>query len=347
MPELAGPVRVMQSFGPPRPTTNPYITMLDRALSECADIDHHRFSWRGALLGRYDVFHWHWPEGKLHGSTWWRSSGKYVLTAALVLRHRLSRRIAVVRTVHNIELPDANAARLALLKTIDAGTDHRIVLNEVTRVRAGQERSLILHGHYQDWYAVHPVSPAVHGRIGAFGGIRRYKGLDSLLDAFAESVREQPSLSLHVGGRPSSDQLADDLRRRVSETRNVELTLRFLSDAELVDLATRSQLVVLAYQFMHNSGSVLAALSLRRPVLVPRNEANEALAREVGEDWVLMYDGTLTADALREAWRHAASLPDSAAPDLSRRDWTDAGRAHAAAYRRAASSVHAGAKAIR
>ena len=88
---------------------------------------------------------------------------------------------------------------------------------------------------------------------------------------------------------------------------------------------------MLAYRFMHNSGSVLAALSMARPVLVPRNEANEALAREVGAAWVLMYDGDLDAPTVVEAWRAASTLTGS--PDLSRRDWADAGRAHRDAFR--------------
>ena len=147
------PLRVMQSLGAPRPTTNPYNKMLDEALGSTPGLTHLRFSWRTALLGRYDAFHWHWPEAKTHGSTWWKSAGKYVLTAALAFRHRLSRRIAVVRTVHNIELPDDDAARLWLLRFIDRHTDHRIVINETTPLPDGAPHSLILHGHYRDWYA--------------------------------------------------------------------------------------------------------------------------------------------------------------------------------------------------
>ncbi|MGO2043998.1 MAG: glycosyl transferase, partial [Cellulosimicrobium funkei] len=95
------------------------------------------------------------------------------------------------------------------------------------------------------------------------------------------------------------------------------------------------QLVVLAYRFMHNSGSVLAALSLDRPVLVPRNAVNEALAKEVGDEWVLMFDDRLTGERLVGALAEAAAIPDGARPDLSRREWTDAGAAHARAYRSA------------
>ncbi len=324
-------IRVMQSLGAPRPTTNPYNKMLDEALGSTEGLDHLRFSWKTALFGRYDAFHWHWPEAKLHGSSWWKSAGKYALTAALVARHRLSRRIAVVRTVHNIELPDDNAPRLWLLRYIDRHTDYRIVINETTPLPPGTPHSLILHGHYRDWYAKFPSSDRVPGRLGSFGGVRRYKGLEGFIDAYAEAVAIEPSLSLKIGGRPSTPELADDLRERTAGLPGVELHLDFLSDVELVELATSSELIVLAYRFMHNSGSVLAALSMARPVLVPRNEANEALAREVGAEWVLMYDGDLDASTVVAAWRSAST--STGVPDLSRREWEDAGPAHRDAFR--------------
>lgn len=339
MSEGQRPIRVMQSFGAPRVTTNPYITMLDEALTATPGIEHLRFSWREALLGRYDVFHWHWPEVKLHGGSAVSSVGKYVLTALLSLRHSLSRRIAVVRTVHNLELPDDNAARLWLLRRIDRQADHRIVLNETTPLPAGTAQSLILHGHYRDWYRPQPRAERIRGRLGTFGGVRRYKGVSGFVDAYAAAVAVDPEMSVIIGGKASSADLADDLRERVADLPQVTLRLEFLSDAELVELVTGSELVVLAYRFMHNSGSVLAALSLDRPVLVPRNAPNEALAAEVGPEWVQMYDGELDGERLRAALAAVRQITTER-PDLSRREWDDAGAAHAHAYRSALRARH-------
>lgn len=341
MPDSSRPIRVMQSFGAPRATTNPYITMLDEAFAASPEIEHLRFSWKGALLGRYDVFHWHWPEVKLHGGSAVSSFGKYALTALLALRHALSRRIAVVRTVHNLELPDDNAVRLWLLRRIERQADHRIVLNETTPLPPGTAQTLILHGHYRDWYEPQPHVRPVRGRMGAFGGVRRYKGVSGFVDAYAEAVVIDPEISMVIGGKASSRELADDLRTRVAGLPGVTLQLEFLSDAELVELVTSSELVVLAYRFMHNSGSVLAALSLDRPVLVPRNEPNEALAAEVGAEWVQMYDGELDGRRLLAALQSARGIAGGR-PDLSRREWSDAGSAHAAAYRKALRSRRAG-----
>lgn len=331
---MNAPLRVMQSFRAPRPTTNPYITMLDSALGETPGMEHLRFDWREALFGRYDVFQWHWPEGKLQGATWWKTAGKHALVGALMLRHRFSK-IAVVRTVHNIELPTVNPVTRQMLKYIDAHTDYRITLNTTTPLPDGTPHTMILHGDYRDWFAQYPHSEAVTGQLGYFGGIRGYKSVDGLLAAYADAVSVNDSLSLRIGGRPSSPALAATVREQADALPRVELKLAFLSDAELVEIATSSQLVVLAYGFMHNSGSVLAALSLDTPVLVPNNEANRALAAEVGEEWVLTFDGTLDAAQLLEALATVSAQPRGSRPDLSQRGWAEAGLAHLEAYQRA------------
>lgn len=327
-------MRVMQSFRAPRSTTNPYITMLDESLARELGAGHRRFDWREALFTTYDVFHWHWPEGKIEGTNWWKTTGKHLLVGALLLKHRLSG-VAVVRTVHNVQLPDVRRISRWLLNQIDDHTDYRIVLNETTELPPEQPRSLIVHGDYRSWYSRYPRSPMQAGRIGAFGAVRRYKSTDSLLAAYGDAVAQRPSMSLRIGGRPSTPELERGVSDAVEALPGAEATLRFITDEELVSMVSSCELVVLGYRFMHNSGSVLASLSLQRPVLVPRNAVNEALADEVGHDWVLMYDGDLSGDDIVSALDRCAARDPAGAPDLSRRTWGETGRAHRLAYEQA------------
>jgi hypothetical protein len=117
----------------------------------------------------------------------------------------------------------------------------------------------------------------------------------------------------------------------------IELDLRFITDAELVALATSCELVVMPYHFMHNSSGALSALSLDRPVLVPDNEVNRQLAEDVGPGWVHRYAGVLDGADLLEAIAAVQTTRPPARPDLSARDWDRVGKAHEAAYRRAVS----------
>ena len=106
---LARPIRVLQTFGEPRATTNPYIVMLRTALIEEPTVEHIPFSWRTALTGNYDVLHVHWPDALLAGRHWWTRSGKRVGFAGLIVRTRV-RRVATVRTVHNVTPPSGPRA---------------------------------------------------------------------------------------------------------------------------------------------------------------------------------------------------------------------------------------------
>lgn len=319
----------MQSFRTPRPTTNPYIVMLDRALAAETGIEHTTFAWRSALLARIDVIHFHWPEVLLEGDRAWKRFGKRMLFRALLAKLALTR-AAIVRTAHNLELPDVDAPTRRLLVELERRTDHRIVLNPVTTSPWSSPMTLIPHGHYRDWFEAYPKATAIPGRIGYFGLIRRYKGVEGLVEAYTAAAAADDTLSLRLGGRPSTSELEDTVRAMVDAAPRAQATLRFLEDAELVDIATSSQLVVLPYRFMHNSGGALAALSLDRPVLVPRTEVNELLSAEVGTGWVHQFDGDITPERIREAV--AATSATTGSPDLSHRDWKDAGAQHVAVF---------------
>jgi beta-1,4-mannosyltransferase len=326
-------VRVLTSHRDPRPTTNPYITMLTEALRRTPGLEVVTFSARAALLGRYSVVHLHWPETIL-GLGGRRRAGRLArwVIAALFLARLTVTRTPVVRTVHNVGLPaDASRAQRALLRWFDRLTTHRIVLNDRTDCPAPS--TTIPHGHYRDWYTG-PRSATVPGRFQYVGLVRRYKGVEGLVEAFRSVVDD--SLTLGIAGAASSSELAATITTLADDDPRVILRFDFLSDDELVAAVTAAELVVLPYRFMHNSGTVLAALSLDRPVLVPDTPVNADLAAEVGPGWIHTFTGDLTVEALFAALV-AAREPRAASPDLGAREWDDAGEAHLAVYRAAPS----------
>ncbi|MCI0159340.1 glycosyltransferase [Leifsonia shinshuensis] len=323
---------VQQSFPAPRPTTNPYIVMLLDSLRSTPGLEVRTFGWRSALLGRYDVFHAHWPEILVSGHSPLKSLVRQGLTALLLLRLAITR-TPIVRTMHNLQLPQGISRReRALLRWFDRRTALRIGLNPTTPFPPGSAHATILHGDYRKWFAPYPHPEREPGRVGYFGLIRRYKGVEELLEVFADLPGD--GLRLTVAGRPSSDELAESVRDLAARDSRITARLVFLEDADIADLVGRSQLIVLPYRDMHNSGGVLAALSLDRPVLVPDNATTEALAREVGEQWVLRYDA-LTPQVLGAAITRAATIPADARPDLSARSWSATGTLHRDAYAQA------------
>jgi glycosyltransferase involved in cell wall biosynthesis len=324
---------ILQSFPEPRSTTNPYLVMLRDSLSRTAGVEVRTFSWRAALLGRYDVFHVHWPEILVAGHSPLKALVRQALTAALLVKLKLTR-TPLVRTAHNLELPEGISRwEKYLLHLIERQTALRIRLNSSTVIPDGVAAVTIPHGHYREWFASYQKSECVPRRLAYFGLIRRYKRVDRLLSAFR--TIEARDVTLRVGGKPSTEELARALTEIAGGDERIQLTLKFLPDAELVDIVSAAELVVLPYREMHNSGGVLTSLSLDRPVLVPSNEVTERLAVEVGDGWVWRYDGELTPEVLLDTLERVRFSTRSERPDLSGREWADAGAAHLAAYRRA------------
>ncbi|MEW2012571.1 MULTISPECIES: glycosyltransferase family 4 protein [Microbacterium] len=324
------PIRVLETFGVPKPTTNPYISQLHTSLRATDDLEVLTFDYRTALLGRYDVVHAHWPELMVDGH---RAIGRWsrrALAALTVLRWRITR-TPVVRTVHNLERPQGiSRFDHAVLSGIDAATTLDIALNDRTPLREGVPQTVIPHGHYRDWFAAHPDPAAVPGRVAYVGLIRRYKGVEDLIDAFTQW--DEPSVSLHIAGRPTSPDLAAALQTAAASDGRISIDPRFLDDADFVSSIRSAELIVLPYRHMHNSGTALAALSLDRPVLVPDNAVNRALAKECGPRWVHLFQDSITAADIERAWKESRSV--SGAPDLSRREWAAAGVHHLEAFRR-------------
>jgi glycosyltransferase involved in cell wall biosynthesis len=330
---------VLQSFPPPRFTTNPYVIMLHRSLEAQDGVRVLTFSWKRALLGGYDVFHAHWPEALLAGGGRLKRLVRQLFYAALLLRLRATR-TPLVRTVHNLQIPQGLGRReTLLLRWTERWTMARIAINDSTDMGGDGPGRTIVHGHYRDWFSPHPRSRAEAGRLVFFGLIRRYKNVDRLAAAFAETAGGPEVLTLRIAGAPSTDELAAGLRAAAAADSRVSLHLEFLDDAELVAEVTAAELVVLPYREMHNSGSVLAALSLDRPVLVPDNPTNRRLRAEVGAGWLHLYTGELTGDDLIAALGAIRAEPPQFLPDLSRRAWDRTGNEHVEVYRTAVAAA--------
>jgi beta-1,4-mannosyltransferase len=330
-------LRVLQSFGRPRSTTNPYIAMLKDCLDQHPEVDLLTFTWRHALTADIDVFHAHWPEVLVvRNQSSLKAAVRQVLFLLMLVRFRL-RGTTIVRTQHNLGLPEGISRReTVLLKLFERRTRLLIRLNTHTEI-TNRPFTTIIHGHYRDWFARYPRSERQRGRFAYFGLIRPYKSVDTLLAAFRELPVDGAPVSLYVGGKASTEELRAEVARLARNDSRIEACLEFLSDAELVAAATAAELVVLPYRDMHNSGSVLAALSLDRPVLVPDNAVNQALAEEVGDGWVNRYQPPLTAGQLLDTLHRVQELPPDATPDLSRRNWDKTADDHVQAYRLAVS----------
>jgi beta-1,4-mannosyltransferase len=332
-------LRVVQLLGRPDETLNPYTTLLVTALGDLATVDY--FDWRRALFGRYEVLHLHWPEMLTRSRLPMDHSGRdtpdsnilrLLLTLLLLLRLSVTR-TRLIQTVHNVSPHESGSwSEGFALFLVRQRTHAWIRLNAQSVLPTGAAVYTIAHGHYRDLHREQGARPAVRQAYLFFGLVRAYKGIDELLACFAGTTGGE---TLRIVGKSMDDRLALRIAEAVRLDRHVSAHLDYLAADDLADEIRASELVVLPYPAMHNSGALLLALSLGRPVLVPAAPVNLEIQREVGADWVITYGSELTPADLMLALAHARSGERKAQPDLSAREWPLIAAETVAAYREA------------
>lgn len=321
-------IRVLESFAPPHDRTNPYSVLLFDSIAEQIDAEY--FTWRRALRHDYDVLHLHWPEVKVRGTSPLRSVIRSVAFVAVLLRIRLTGR-ALVRTLHDAtphERPTFWQRRIIRLS--ERWTTLWITLTPSVQPSTPAPLRVIPHGHYRDWFAPSSGAESVRGRILHFGQLRPYKGTVALIEAFMALPDRQ--LSLRVVGSAPDDELRATLVALCARDDRVELLARYVPDDELRGEILASEIVVLPYLNITNSGSLLLALSLDRPALAAGAPAIRQVAAEVGPGWVQVFDGRLDSDTLDAALTTLRLEPPAGRPDLAERDWAVVGAAHVEAF---------------
>lgn len=327
-PTSVRPVRVLFSLSRIRPTTNPYLVQLIESLPE--DVEMVFFSWRRALLGRYDVVHVHWPEVVFRKTTRLRSLAARLAYGAFLLRLAVTR-TPLVRTIHNITpYEEASRHEQLLIDGTDRLTKFWVCLNDHTPVPDGGRSRTIPIGLPPAVFTAHEGPAAEPGRILHFGLVRPYKGIEELISAFAGV--DDPALRLAIAGRCDDPAYREVVQAQSARDPRISVDLRHLSDEELADEVCRAQLVVLPYRTMHNSSAAILALSMGRPVLVPELQVTASLAAEVGPGWVQRYDGMLRPEHVRAALGAASTLDVSTRPAMADRTWPHIGNAHAEVY---------------
>jgi glycosyltransferase involved in cell wall biosynthesis len=146
-----------------------------------------------------------------------------------------------------------------------------------------------------------------HQTVLAFvGGIRPYKGLDALLDAYQPLARENPDLRLIVAGPPIDFPNLRLLRRRCEADPSIIVRMTRIPETDLQLYFNAADAVVLPYTDILNSGALMLALSFGRPVIAANRGCVGSL---VSEDVGLLFDPKTPGDLAR-ALRRAPELKD-------------------------------------
>jgi glycosyltransferase involved in cell wall biosynthesis len=317
-------------------TANPYQSQLYESMQrvgavvlECTP--------RNILLSSYDVLHLHWPEHQFSGPTLFTAIGRAVRFFLIIAMARL-RKARIVWTAHNLHPHADNHPRLNQFcrRLLFRSLSGVISLNAAVKnsLEQGELKELsipiavIPHGHYRASYVQEVDRRQARSSLGIdresgvvfgwVGQIKHYKGLPELLSAWkAFSNREA---SLLIAGEVSDSSLKPLLTEAVAYDPRIRFFPGWIAPERIQYFLKASDVIVLPFKAISNSGSALLALSFNIPVVLPHGGATEELQAAVGKEWVYLYHGIISASTLAEV-RDWIGQPRGDIPPLDFMDW--------------------------
>lgn len=282
---------------------NPYLenvatALADRGYSvELADYPVSSFpvSKIARLRPEAGVVHLHWVSPLIERMYWHTSPFKkaikcwiLVLMTVLDIKLAQARGVKVVWTVHNLVSHDVQdekteiKVRRALAKAVDVLCFHsheaqRLVF-ETYQLPADKNACVTPHACYGDYYGgpkqTPPRDQPTNSARGEFvflffGIIRRYKGVEALIEAF--SKQEGSHLRLVIAGKvfPAEDEAW--LRNATDADPRISFRNGFVPREQLGDLISSSDAVVLPFARTLSSGSALLSITYGKPLVLPES----------------------------------------------------------------------------
>lgn len=186
----------------------------------------------------------------------------FVLMWERFLFGMLHGKVRIVKTIHDVKLHDSyhNIADFFTL-LLNYGSmryvDDVVILNnkDCKKVVNMYHKNTIIIPHacmnYYFSQTSEDKSQTLNYRIGFFGRIEPYKGLDLLVEAFLKL--DMQNLKLLIAG---SGVIDDSLLKKIKENRNIELINRYIKDEEFQPLLDKVDFVVLPYKSASQSGVI-------------------------------------------------------------------------------------------
>ncbi|MBC8449084.1 MAG: oligosaccharide flippase family protein [Chloroflexi bacterium] len=334
---------------------NPYPVLFHQAVQQadpaldCA-LWRWGLSWRKLLSPqRPHVLHLHWLELLYRHDAPWRTRLFHWTNTMLAIGAARLLGVKVVYTVHNVWQHEPQGRvlyRLAsrfVLRIADGVHVHSEPAREelLRSFRCRGPVVVIPHGNYVTWYANECSRQAARQRLGlppdafvylSLGQVRPYKGVEELLQAFADLAGQE--LVLLIAGRAQPPEYGQQVRALAAGDRRVRLHLDYVPDDEVQVFMNGADVAVLPYRQTTTSGAAILALSFGLPVVAPALGPFPPL---LGQGAGLLYDPQppqALAEALRAARQMDLAAARRSAQEMARSlDWGPIGRQFAALYR--------------
>jgi len=283
------------------------------------------------------VLHLHWLNGVLADASTDAQIDADIARFGEQLRRAKAAGAMIAWTVHNV-LPHEGyqvEASVRVRKLMIAAADLIHVMSPDTVSACApyfelpEEKVIrIEHPGYQGHYTVPATTDARHrwglpdgGKVGVIiGGIKPYKGLNEFAAAFLDATATDPrAVSVVMAGKAGDDFDRSPLHQAAELSPNLHVIPRMLSDQSLGSLFAAADFAVVPYQNSLNSGALVLALSLGKPVLARASAGSTHLLAD-GAGYV--YEDDSLAHALSElSWLDPAANAASRMADRINRHY--------------------------
>ena len=192
----------------------------------------------------------------------------------------------VVLTVHDVTSFDSENESTIISKFIYNLTD--IVLthnafskNEIIKVTSISSSNIYIipHGNYTPFISIQNDKSNSKERLNLpkdktillfFGMIKKVKGLEILLEAFKKVVDTNSDIVLLIAGKPWENDFAEyqKIIDRNNLSKHIILHTKFIPHEDVEHYYCASDLVVLPYKKIYQSGVLMMTLSYERPAIV-------------------------------------------------------------------------------
>ena len=271
----------------------------------------------------------HWPFASLQDRNRLTAIAKSSvrLLAYLSMRLRGTRLVYVVHNItpHDSTMPWFSGLMMRLFYRLCSGF---IFMSNASLAEFAQKFSvgnkpITVTGHGP--YDVVSVGPRPEGKdftLGFFGRLEPYKGIDRILP-----ILKTPGASnwkAKIWGAASGSDYVNTLDSLRSD--RVDLRVGWIQNSDLTRLAEEVDLFVFPFRTITNSGSVVMALCLGRPVAVTSTPAMLEMQQRVGSDWLFLLEEDDLETSLKDAAAWVSTTPRGLA-DLKSRlvTWADIG----------------------
>lgn len=268
--------------------SNPYQHLLTKALADVEITVLHRrdippIHWQWAHRHSVKVIHIHWIQGLYRGGIFTPLTFLRFIFRVLVAKHILGYKF--VWTAHNIFPHNSYSILLDWLgrKFVVSQCNRIIALCEFSkreirdRYSENADISIIPIGTYHDIYPDVIEKDAARQKLAIdsedfvylyFGIIRPYKGVSNLVKAFNAIPADKKKL-LICGNCPSKE-LKDELFALADNNPNITFVFDYIPDEDIQNYFQASNVVVLPFNEVTTSSSVMLSMAYGRPVIVPR-----------------------------------------------------------------------------